>query len=346
MFASCSKSEIVDSKFGNDEIGFNTYIGRDAQTKASVATSIGDGAGIYGYYTGSKKYVSTADATEENPASKANLWQNGTLSQDGTVNPVKYWTNASDWYTFAAYAPINNANLTVPTTEFSGDPVITYAVPTALSSQIDLLYASAKDQQKPVAEGDQVSLKFNHALSRLTVTAQAAEGDFKFTVTDITVEGGFYTSGKLNLMTGTWSDKVAAIKVDDEATTDVNEKNDTYTILSEDSVLTTDKVDYAGTAKNNYLMFIPTTEEVKLNVTYTIEYAGETSKPNNKSFVITPEGGFVQGFAYAVNLNFMLDKDNAITFKVEVNGWDESTPDQVVYPEGTPKNGTDEGTEE
>ena len=339
---SCTKSDIVDTKFGNDVIGFENYIGRDAQTKASVATTIGSGAGIYGYYTGSKQYVATA--TDANPASKTNLWVNGTLAQGGTVDPVKYWTNTEDWYTFAAYAPKDNSNLVVPTTEFTGDPVITYNVPTALSSQIDLLYANAKDQHKP-AEGGKVSLPFNHALSRLTVTAEAVKGDFTFTVTNVTVEGGFYTSGKLNLMTGLWSDQVEAKHADDEATADVNEKNDVYTILNTPATLSSEKVDFAGTAKDNYLMFIPTDKAVTLNVTYTITYAGETSKPNNKSFAITPAGGFVKGFAYAVNLNFMLDEDNAITFDVTVNKWDESTPDQVVYPEGKPT-ATDEPAEE
>ena len=33
----CSKSEVIDSKYGNDMIGFENYLGRDAQTKASVA---------------------------------------------------------------------------------------------------------------------------------------------------------------------------------------------------------------------------------------------------------------------------------------------------------------------
>lgn len=322
---SCTKSEVVDTKF-NEQIGFETYLGRDAQTKAPVATSITE-AGIYGYYTAAQKY--------DSKTSTANLWVNGTLSGAGSVDPVKYWTNDSDWYSFAAYAPKGNTNLTVPTTEFNGDPVITYNVPNALGSQIDLLYASAIDQKKP-ASGASVALPFKHALSRLTVKAQAAAGDFTFTITDITVSGGFYTAGELNLVSGEWTKTTAAVAEGEG-------KNDTYTIFNGSSVLSPTQVDYAVTDKgsDNYLMFIPTSNEVKVNVTYTITYANQVSNPNVKSFVVTPEGGFAQGFAYGVNLNFMLDTDNAITFNVSVSPWDETTSDQNLYPEGEPETPVD-----
>ena len=36
---SCTKSDIVDTKFENEAIGFETYLGRDAQTKASETTT-------------------------------------------------------------------------------------------------------------------------------------------------------------------------------------------------------------------------------------------------------------------------------------------------------------------
>jgi hypothetical protein len=51
---SCTKSDIVDTKFGNDVIGFESYVGRDAQTKASVETATtlqATGFGVYGFYT-------------------------------------------------------------------------------------------------------------------------------------------------------------------------------------------------------------------------------------------------------------------------------------------------------
>ena len=115
---SCQKSEIVDSKYGNEAIGFETYAGRDAQTKAAVASDISSTAGIYGYYTAANKWDTNNPVT---PASgfvsspKSNLWVNGTLSNDGTVAPVKYWTNDTDYYSFIAYAPKDGAGLTVPT---------------------------------------------------------------------------------------------------------------------------------------------------------------------------------------------------------------------------------------
>ena len=70
----CSKSEVIDSKYGNDMIGFETYLGRDAQTKgavADVATVQENAFGVFGFYTGTQPYA---------PATPANLMNDTEVS--------------------------------------------------------------------------------------------------------------------------------------------------------------------------------------------------------------------------------------------------------------------------
>ena len=115
LVAGCAKSEVVDTKF-NEAISFETYLGRDAQTKVAAANLEAiqkteyPGIGVYGFYTG-KNTLSGE--------SEANLWANLNLKYNGSAwsydeKQVKYWTNETDYYSFLAYAPYNAAGLTVP----------------------------------------------------------------------------------------------------------------------------------------------------------------------------------------------------------------------------------------
>lgn len=337
----CSKSEVIDSKYGNDMIGFETYLGRDAQTKASVATTF-ETAGIYGFYTAGKTWSSeTGDAFIANP--EANLWVDATLKWDGTVEPVRYWTNADDKYSFVAYAPKTGAGITAPNTEPVTNPAITFAVQSNIPDQIDLLHTAVLNTTKPTGENATVPMTFLHALSRLTVNAKATEGDvFEFRVKKITIKGKFNTTDNLTLATGKWA------TLGTPAATET-----TYTFYNEadnETALTAAGTEYAkhvmdGEAADNYLMMIPTNfskegepdtngnktypDAATLTVEYTTYYAGTESTVNTKEIPVTTN--FEQGFAYAINLTFSQDKNNEIKFTVTVKEWDE-TP---VAQEGT-----------
>ena len=67
---SCTKSDIVDTKF-DEQISFETYLGRDAQTKAAVISDTNlKSVKVLGYYGGKEKW-----------AKQSPLWANGiTLS--------------------------------------------------------------------------------------------------------------------------------------------------------------------------------------------------------------------------------------------------------------------------
>lgn len=324
---SCSKSEVVDTKFGNEAIGFENYLGRDAQTKADVAseTSLAadGGIGIYGYYTGDP-----ANEWVEN--SEANLLQNEHLywgSIDGETegwiyDKTAYWTNDTDEYTFFAYAPYGKATASQPE---GGNPQIEYTLPQTLANQVDLVYSN---NNKNITKRESVALTFSHALARLSVTANAvkyADG-LTFTVTDIAISGPFNTKGTFDLAKGEWLPKNTTSEVSYDLTTTTGR------------LLTEDPYKFSEVEKN-YMMMIPTafsdakktvteggtekqvyTNAAKLTVTYTMTYKGATSEPVTKDVYITTP--FEQGNAYVIKLTLQRDEANAIKFSVtSIAGW-------------------------
>ena len=292
---SCSKSEVVDTKFGNEAIGFENYLGRDAQTKADVAsvTSLAadGGIGIYGYYTGDP-------ANEWVDKSNANLLQNEHLtSTDNGVTwsytNTAYWTNDTDEYTFFAYAPYGKATASQPE---GGNPQIEYTLPQTLANQVDLVYSN---NNKNITKRESVALTFSHALARLSVTANAVEyaDGLTFTVTDIAISGPFNTKGTFDLAEGEWLSMNTPSEISyDLTTTDFSAEKET--------------VDGKEVYKN----------AAKLTVTYTMTYKGATSKPVTKDVYITTP--FEQGNAYVIKLTLQRDEANAIKFSVtSIPGW-------------------------
>ena len=328
---SCQKSEIVDSKYGNEEIGFESYVGRDAQTKATPygLTALPASIGVYGFYLGT--------ATDWSASSKANLWVNEEFAKPASglwsTENKKYWTNGTDTYTFFAYAPYADGTLTkgdgslvAPKTANLVDPELTYTVPTALANQVDLIYSN---NLKPTWKDktNATALTFNHALSRFNVyAAENAASDFTFTIKKIYVKGNFYTKGTFNLGDGDWDTSAAENYTVTE--------NKEYVLYEGDYTVTTSSKNFAETEANyGYLMAIPTSETIKLYVVYTITYAEQISAPITKDFVFTT--GCTKGTAYAANLLFQLDESNEIKFSVDVTNWSEPTP-TTFYPEAAP----------
>ena len=352
---SCTKSDIVDTKF-NEQIGFTTYLGRDAQTKATV-TNKGNLTqfGVYGFYTAIVDYDPTTHTT-------ANLMDkvvvSGSSTTSWTYSPAKYWTNDSDKYTFFAYSPV-----AVATAEGVAAPVIKYTVDNDLSEQDDVIYSvnnrNVTKASCTEGEGDDattyVSFEFKHALARLAVKANAkmyrpdgseitadnqlAEGeeeDNTFTITNISIKGKFCTTGTMDLSTPyTTTDGVTTggpVWSATPSTTDV-----TYDLTGTvEQLLSADLYNFSnpdGTpATENYLMMMPTDFSADgaaaiLSVTYKVTYAGKTSAPITKTVSVPTK--FEQGKAYTINLTLQRDENNAIKFTVEsVDDWSLVTPEQ------------------
>lgn len=312
---SCTKSEVVDSKFGNEQIGFEAYLGRDAATKASVESikTIGK-IGVYGYYLGA---TNSYDAESD-----ANLWNPLTLvvnaegvAQQPTGTDVRYWTNTSDFYTFLAYAPMEKVTVTAGTN--GENPTISY------TSNVDIL--CAEPQIGRTKGNGTVNLNMQHKLARITVKARATAGNFDYHIKSISIKGKFNTAGSLQLADADeWINLTAT-------------ENTEYTFptVATDALpkpastdATVDYKDYAGA--DNYHMVIPvvaTQHAAQLTVVYSTSYmAGDRkieSVDYTKTFSITND--FVMGNAYAFALDFVQATDNQINFSVSETGWNEQS---------------------
>ena len=180
-----------------------------------------------------------------------------------------------------------------------------------MTNQVDLIYSK---NNTDITKRTTVALEFQHALARLSVTANAAAytDGLTFTVTDIAISGPFNTVGTFDLAKGVWTSK----------TTPATKPYDLTATTGQ--LLTTTAYNFSENEKN-YMMMIPTefsaTNKATLTVTYTMTYKGEVSKPVSKNVEITTS--FEQGKAYTINLTFQRDETNAITFNVtSVGGWE------------------------
>ena len=319
---SCTKSDIVDTKFEKEAIGFENYLGRDAQTKGPEATleTLKEGEiGIFGAYTGAANWDGKTEA--KLLINERLYWgrAEGASADSWIYDNTAYWTNNQDKYSFLAYSPYSEEAATQPEGK---SPQVTFEVNDAIADQIDFVYANTvadKDganghvnMVRPASNAP-VSLKFKHALTRLSVKAKAAADytDFTFNITNISITGTFNTSGTFDLYNGTWISKTETANKSYNLTGSVNQ------------ALTTAGHDFS--AEDNYLMMIPTdfsSSKATLNVTYTITYKGATSNPIPVSVDVTKD--FLQGNAYLIILELKRDDKNAIKFTVdeEITGWD------------------------
>lgn len=346
--SSCAKEVVVDQVNPDTPIEFGTYLGRAAQTKGSVATTVGlqeTGFGVYGYYTDNADYTSTL---------KPNFMVNEQLTYSGdkwTYSPVKYWPNeTADKLSFFAYAPYfdgtaSSENITaVSTKEGAGDPIVTFAVAADVTNQKDLLYASAPNQTKPNI-GTPTSLNFQHALSRVGFKGQvladiknddatgtgddSTEGTGTLAtgttvvINNITLAGNFYTGGTLNLNTGDFTGTGSSAS---------------YSLASTDlqiSKLTNTTESDLLNKTSEYMMLIPHND---VSMTVTVDYdvitqdtaldGGESRVKN----VITSDNftlSLVKGKAYTLVLHIGL---KSVELSAKVTDWAEQDETSVNVP--------------
>lgn len=339
---SCTKSDIVDTKF-NEEIGFETYLGRAAQTKAEVIDNDNLGnVAVYAYYTGNAGWTTS---------SPTNLWGDVLLiTADGSfVTPEggeapgpKYWANPDDKYSFFAYAPVNS-KVTAPNTL---NPTIAFNVQSEIQDQVDLLYAephfdrTASEYLTDDVDGE-VALTLKHALSRLTVKAAATGENFKFDVKEITVTGNFRTTGNLPLSTGIWDEATVTAQTPylfhRNGTVGANNVVTYNPYIANNAITSVDYASYtyytpgataqdapvANEVVNNYLMVIPSEVTMDVVVKYTTYYM------NQESALITSDPievtlNLLKGKAYSITLNFS-HEEKPITFSVQVEDWTDTT---------------------
>ena len=369
----CSSDDVVNDYSPENAIQFGTYVGRDAQGRASVindAALQGKGFGVFAYHTAGD-YVNTA---------KPNFMYNQQVEFNSPAweySPVKYWpNNTADRVSFFAYAPYvqTNAadNFEFSANNIAGDPTITYTVNTVVKSQEDLLWAvDATDGLPFVSENKQsitgnINFQFKHALSRIGFKVQAMIDNVNqnntgnldnatdvsesinpktnIAVSKVELIGKFHTSGVLNLKNTTanvplWtpttpaSDRTFALEYN-STDDDSNFDNDVA-----ENVTTAEQV---LNAEDSYIMVIPQTfsssEKIKIKVTYTVTTEDENLEGGfsivENVIESTPfEFGFVAGNAYNFVLHLGL---TSVKLSATVADW--NTVDGVDYAVNVPIN--------
>ena len=365
---SCQKDQVINQVPQEQPIEFGTYLGRDAQTKASdmdLDALKAAGFGVFAYYTGDEEY---------NSATTPNFMYNQKVNWNTTVweySPVKYWpNNTADKITFMAYSPYldnsaSTSNVTsVSTNGVTGNPYIQFSVVEDPSNHKDLVYAKVENKSKINTYAEDITFSFNHALSRIGFkcigmydeinqdingnyddnTHTSTDANTTITVQKIVLKGKFNTTGQLDLYSGDWT------KIGSNENTEVtyiisNDPNgDDNTDDSElENVSTTSNTLSAQLNKNSeFIMIVPsysneTADNIKgitIQVIYTITTSdgaingGSVSVTNDVTS--TPfEFNFAPGKAYTFNLHFGLQ---SVKFSATqtINGWDSSNGEIAV----------------
>lgn len=325
----CSKSEVVDSSVMNKAISFENYIGKDAQTKASVVEKADIPFVHVNAYLHSKE-------TENGTGFKADFMENQKVTTDGNYSPLRYWPAEDQAIDFVAWVPettiTDDAVTAVEKNIKVTDATLTFTVPAEATEQTDLIVAGSQLDKN----GGNVPLQFQHLLSRIGFQINAAglpnDAVTKVKLVSIVLNGTFASEGTVNMLN---AEPII------EATTGDDKTTPAYTLTGTHFGYT-DNIIANGETPNNanaYIMLIPSNNNPSnITVTYKVEtynegtLAGEIT--NVKTFNISEP--FAAGYAYKYIFYVSLD---AITFTVDVTPWNEEKPDVDINPEDKPTTG-------
>ena len=263
-------------------------------------------------------------------------------------------------YGITAFAPANND---------AGDPKVTYVIDPTPSKAVDLCWAVDaadglpwKDETKQTVTGA-VSFLFKHALARFNVNVRGffdevrasagqistddVDSNTKITIEKIEIKGTFAPSGVLNLNNteankALWTPATAAettltIPNDDIAASLKATEGGESSFPSITGVTKTNVNVFTGAAPAKtdatYYTFIPTDDDITLNVKITYYVTTSDSKLENEiscvKNVISKDIEFTGGFACGLNYNLNIVL-GMTTVKLEATVDDWADPSRVV----------------
>ena len=341
----CSSDEVVNDYSPENAIKFGTYVGRDAEGRASVfetSDMYSNGFGVYAFYTGTTSWADYADKGAPNFMKNTKVTSSDS-GKNWEYTPVKYWpNNTGDLISFFAYAPWQDGtgNIKLNTSKAALD----FTVQNDVTQQTDLTWNSTDHMNETKkATNANISFVFKHALARIDFTLQAAAdqvdaGGEIADGTTITLDkivlgtttNGFYTGGTLDLTkeNATWfgstlTGRQAFTLLPGNFIPDSN-------ILSE----TNAKADLID--EDDYIMIIPQNKtDLEVYVEYTVTTTdSDTSDGVNDSFTITnkitktiDEIDFVAGKAYTLNLVLGM---STVDLTASVAPWENGTPKETT----------------
>lgn len=323
----CSKSEVVDSSVMNKAISFESYIGKDAQTKASVVTgvtSVNVNAFLYKLENAENRtfvsnFMTDQAVTREN--AESTTWN---------YTPVRYWPAEDQAIDFVAWVPVDNASVENAT--------LTFTVPADdVTKQTDLIVSDPQ----PGMNGEVVALHFKHLLSRIGFQINAkqlpTDDANKVVLKNVTLNGSFASSGIVD-MTATNPAVVADREGEGDAQV-LKSPTQAYTLNGTNFGYTNDIITNGEKLNNtdSYIMLIPDGNvPANINITYEIQTTnGDKTEiiTNEKVFPLTSIT-YEAGKAYKYIFEISLD---AISFSVEIDEW--GTETEVPINPATPAQG-------
>lgn len=338
---SCSNEETRVNEPKSDAIEFGTYLGRDAESRASVFTTDNmknDGFAVFASYTGQSNFSNET----------MNFMYNQKVTHNGTAwqyTPLKYWpNNPNDKVSFFAYAP-HNVDGASP---IADKAQVTFTVQDLVANQKDLVVADAlKNQTKQAITGN-VNFTFKHVLARVGLNVEAMfdlvnsdatgtpdngtpNGDkaaeTTINVTKVELIGKFDKNGVIDLTDSSWSGVAAA---------------------GEDVIYTWQAANFVASVANNvtttkqqlndaahYAMIIPqNVTGMTVRVTYTVTTNDASLTGGNSAIqnVITSDPfnfDFAKGNAYMFNLHLGM---TSVKFDASVSDWNTGSETVVNLP--------------
>lgn len=337
---SCSNEETRVNEPKSDAIEFGTYLGRDAESRASVFTI--DNMNTEGFAV----FASYTEDSDFSDQAIMNFMYNQKVTHDGsawTYAPLKYWpNNPGDKVSFFAYAPYIE-NVAVP---IANKAKVTFTVQDAVADQKDLVVAEAlKNLTKQAITGN-VNFTFQHVLARVGLNVEAM---FDLVNSDVTGATD-HNTGNGSKATGT-NIKVTKVeligKFDKEGVIDLTDSSwSGVAAAGEDVIYTWQAANFVSSVADNvtttkqqlndaahYAMIIPqSVEGMKVRVTYTVTTTDASLNGGNSAItnVITSDPfdfDFAKGNAYMFNLHLGM---TSVKFDATVSNWNIVGSETVV----------------
>lgn len=341
---SCTKSDVLDSPVLNQKISFNTYLGKAAQTKATVENAqsmVSDGFNVIAFKNEQEGLATTPYMDVKLYGVTSNT-QEGTEGTNGTETTNLTWKYNGDYFwpidgsrlTFGSYGlnvnlSYNDGSVTDSQYNQGGTDAdlitfsegskteFTYKVPQKVSDQQDLLVANTVTPDA----GTTVMLKYKHLLSRIGFSIKSSAPK-DVILHSLSLEGDIIESGKVNLLEiADQTDETEAKGINTNGFT--ANKGVKYEFISETDNVSLSNGDHNLSQMDNlsgYLMIIPqSTATISIKGEYQI--AGDEAR-RKIDVILNGQDltAFVAGYAY----QFILEiKTSEIKFNVEVVDWSE-----------------------
>lgn len=285
----CNKAEVIEQNSANLISFGNAFV--NSSTKAFV-----ESANDFNSF----QVFGTVNGT--------GIFDNVTVTKNGDkweyeAEYTQYWTKGA--YNFAAI--VNAASIT----SANGVPT---SLTTDLSTQKDVLYATATRDNSTTIDATVVPFTFNHQLARAKFTAVnnfSQESGIQIAVTDIAITNAD-KNGTLTIAENTWAPELTY--------------KQTYSNL--------DKFAPTASSSTEFALVLPAAEK-NLNIVFTVSiYNGDvlvkTKEHTLTDVTVELKNGYSYNFVMSLNEENAVDELMPITFTVDsVNGW---TDAEYVYP--------------